>query len=1479
MPQRYAMQNGRITLVGDDTAQDHVPPAPAAAAKAPTKPAKPSSKPTKPQAPWWQRLPHAVVNELRWTAKQARSLDAGAKLDHGLYRPANGNSKNRYLSPPSVRQFLAAVGPGAVQTAGEGLISMGQKLLAPTQFADPRQTVPGRALNALTRASYDALGAKQPEQLTEGQRGVIDNMGRSAGVEALALLLGRRAGAGIKVSGWTGRGLRWGTALGVSHGLSSVLQDSTQGNPLNLAFALAGKDAPKNWPGYFAPVDPIKDDRMGAAGKSLLPNLLFGEALGFAGSGAVRVAGKVARPVADKVTDFAAKGAAKEANAAWEKWAAGGFDPNQADRIAKQFTNIARWKRAARANVEHTSAWQKLEATGLVETVDGKQRFTEAARQKPAPVVQTAAEAEQALLDRYGMGGQPDTAPARSDPVATTNGADLPAPETPPAVTTPEPAAAPPPSQEMAMGGPVLEPEKPLPQGDPDLDPWTYDPALPEVADLQKVVSNMGDEELQALAMAGADGGPVLPQIEQAMSARPAPQPRPELSEGYAGVPTANLSELYLNGTTNQQGKTVLEPWSQTIQKIDPAALQDLANPEVSPQLAQKITTATGREWGNFTREDILDGLKALSADGTTILPNRTSGDVRLTPTNDLQVSPIEFQYKQGVNSKGEQLGNSLQGVTKWDPNAEQVVKVFTKPTDGKPYIVDGHNSKALAERLGVPTMLTQEVNATTVEGARAAGAISNISSGHGTPFDAAKFARSANMRTLDDVQAAGIPLKGDTNMWRQGVALGNLPDSLLQNAIDNRHRIGRYVALGEFGLDEAGMRAAHKALDQRPNMTEATFRELLDDADNLPTVKAGGDQTVLFGEEVLNPLLERAELVATVRAGLAKDKRLFGFMTKNADALSEAGTTTIDTAAAGQRVADAQQALALFDTLKKVSGPVGDLLNQGAARVAQGESLTVVARQIQREIGDSIELELANSGLKAKPDGSPLTERYRQEAMQVPGAEAKDYSPQVEAPPPPDQGQIPFSDGGQLGPLFNGPEPSRADLEAHAIQRAIANGEVRPSEMGPLELPAAPEADLDAALQELMGMDPNIPLEDQLPNMPAARQAAADELRLAAEHARRDAEMTWAAEQAAREAEGYHLKTLEQKKADGLGQEWFTPEADSRGQGRNFHGAADKITLKNGGEFGGDGMNIYGDGFYTTDDVATAAKYRKKNRGDAGSEAQPTVYEVTEKRPVKLFDLEKDDSPAVNALLNDMVAQGRYGADLVDHAIQDASTGTLGEIMDEMRAWSRSMEMPAYEVQEIFQEIIDTLQGEGYGGFTHTGGAKAGGGKRLHKVSIYWDPADAIGLKEMAPIPARPALIAAEVSGAPPFALPKELSKASPRYGRKMLRFESDLDRTAYMLFNDKAKGGSKAADKFREALAAAGFDPEQVAAHGKTVKAAIKAEARDTTSETVVVPVQQFGSDNPRLPLREQQQQISDRKAQIENIQRQINEGGCGT
>jgi hypothetical protein len=204
--------------------------------------------------------------------------------------------------------------------------------------------------------------------------------------------------------------------------------------------------------------------------------------------------------------------------------------------------------------------------------------------------------------------------------------------------------------------------------------------------------------------------------------------------------------------------------------------------------------------------------------------------------------------------------------------------------------------------------------------------------------------------------------------------------------------------------------------------------------------------------------------------------------------------------------------------------------------------------------------------------------------------------------------------------------------------------------------------------------------------------------------------------------------------------------ESDTRGKGEFFHGAADEFGLEPGGEFGGDGMNIYGDGLYVTDDLKTAASYRKKNAKSASADAAAVVYRVTEKGPVKFFDLDK---PASKSLLSKLKkSMGSYGMELFETAVEEAGPkASLGRIYDEIRGWSREFNMPAYEVQELFQSFADVLRKDGYGGLTHQGGTKAGKGKRLHQVRIYWDPAETVTIEKVDNIAPKPPAKAGDIA------------------------------------------------------------------------------------------------------------------------------------
>jgi len=189
--------------------------------------------------------------------------------------------------------------------------------------------------------------------------------------------------------------------------------------------------------------------------------------------------------------------------------------------------------------------------------------------------------------------------------------------------------------------------------------------------------------------------------------------------------------------------------------------------------------------------------------------------------------------------------------------------------------------------------------------------------------------------------------------------------------------------------------------------------------------------------------------------------------------------------------------------------------------------------------------------------------------------------------------------------------------------------------------------------------------------------------------------------------------------------------DIDTRGKGLYYHGAAGEFELAPGGEFGGNGMNIYGDGLYATDDLTTAAKYQKKNQKNAPLGSEPVVYKITEKELVKFYDLDK---PVTKTLLGKLEKTvGDYGRDLFEQAIAEAGPKpSLAKIFDEMRGWSKEFNLPAYEVQELFQGFIDILKEQGFGGFTHKGGNLAGKGKRLHQVRIYWDPAEKVSIEKV---------------------------------------------------------------------------------------------------------------------------------------------------
>ena len=224
--------------------------------------------------------------------------------------------------------------------------------------------------------------------------------------------------------------------------------------------------------------------------------------------------------------------------------------------------------------------------------------------------------------------------------------------------------------------------------------------------------------------------------------------------------------------------------------------------------------------------------------------------------------------------------------------------------------------------------------------------------------------------------------------------------------------------------------------------------------------------------------------------------------------------------------------------------------------------------------------------------------------------------------------------------------------------------------------------------------------------------------------------------------------------------------KTDTRGKGEFYHGAADEFELDSSSHYSARGL--YGQGLYTTDDLTTAGKYQKKNKArkpnlstdytwSKNPEAdyqrdlaefnkkpqKQTIYKITEKQPVKFFDLDQPVTQDIIEKLEEI--QGTYEGynEVIGRTFDEFKIGSynkstgknpsLAQIIDEIRANNKAnSNMSIDELDNITVELEEFLRGKGFGGFTHRGGKKAGKGKRLHQVKIYWDPQDQLDINKV---------------------------------------------------------------------------------------------------------------------------------------------------
>lgn len=662
-------------------------------------------------------------------------------------------------------------------------------------------------------------------------------------------------------------------------------------------------------------------------------------------------------------------------------------------------------------------------------------------------------------------------------------------------ISTPEPAAAPEPavpSQVMEPGGAVTEGE--LPTADPGIDFWAidYDPELPEADVALSQIKNASDAELLDTVRSG---GPVLQELDQRMATRQPLEPDPALSTELNTAPSDSLADPIT---------PFAQQWQQ-LGKREPQQLINVLHPEVNPDLAARAQALTGKEWEELTPSDAVQTLQAAADDGSIVIPSRLVPGQQMMKTGDLKIDPARFQFKQGTDARGVQRGSSLEGVDRWNTDMEQPVEVWQDPADGEFYVVNGHNRFALAQAKNIPTLPIKEIFAESPEQAKTVGALSNIATGGGRPVDAAWFIKGAGISEPGQLEALGVPLAPDSGNGLSGFQLSRLPEDILR-AVESgqiKERQGRLI--GGSGADEASMRGAYRYLVENPGTTEGRLKGMLELSKQMTgEAQATGEQTDLLAgtdwDQTFNKqMVAVADLADEVATLLKREKRLFSMADANSAAL-EAKGSRIDKASA-QQVAEANaRAIDYFQRTWMETGPIRDLLNEGGNRVAAGENKGAIAKQIKnRLVGQLADL----MGEQAITRADVVQEDLLAQAPQ------------------------------QLDELL--PDDRQA-MEMLAIQRAIQNGEVRPPETPIPDLPMDSGVDLTKVQRDLAE---NTITDDVV-------QAMADELELRDAYRQLDDVIAQETEKAARDAEGYDLKTFDEKKAAGVVSDFQEPPPGS---------------------------------------------------------------------------------------------------------------------------------------------------------------------------------------------------------------------------------------------------------------------------------------------------------------------------------------------
>lgn len=455
--------------------------------------------------------------------------------------------------------------------------------------------------------------------------------------------------------------------------------------------------------------------------------------------------------------------------------------------------------------------------------------------------------------------------------------------------------------------------------------------------------------------------------------------------------------------------KKSVEPTHHTDPRLGVSTekLLSLAYPPNSPGLSGWISGITGKQWAQFDREDVIEGLIRY-ADHTDqeVLWNRLRSldavesinrSKIFALTDDLIVDPARFQSK---------IQRDSTPFEKWDERQEGKIKVWEDPEDGQTYVVDGHKRLENAKRLGIKSVPIEQVDSKDAIGARNIGTKINIEEETISPIDAATV-----YRTSDITEPSQI---GDSGTAVEAFGLSQLPEKLYKRVISGNLSETKGMALGGSGFSEEEMLLVHKAL-QVYKPTDSVYADairLLKKLNKRSTEEIGsvipeGFDTPTSLSEIIDNDIIFAPLVQTAKLSVRVKKDLPGEMIQWID--SRQGTE---------------------------QSAVNSLFSEGVADIMlENRRADVIARRIQRQLTELYKASLSEEAEFQQFKSDP-PEKYK-EVFQEIDEVTEDLS-------------------------------TRAEKLSQIINDGLKSGDLRPPSSQVPDVPEPKDIDLDKVVEDL---------------------------------------------------------------------------------------------------------------------------------------------------------------------------------------------------------------------------------------------------------------------------------------------------------------------------------------------------------------------------------------------------------------------------